>query len=132
MAGKKKRGWLRFHYTAEFRLDGSGPTWAADILREVRLPRWVYEAHDRGAAYFVRAPQRFSHGNTEARLRLMPGAPLPEVSLDILVDGTWDEDAVTMSPPASFADIHEEAEALLVLLGCRSPRFYHEKTKLSS
>ncbi len=131
MAGKKKRGWLRFHYAAEFRLDSSGPTWAADILKEVRLPRWVYEAHDRGAAYFVRAPQRLSQGMTEARLRLLPGAPMPEVGLDILIDGTWSEDDVLMSPPNAFADIHEEAEALLVLLGCRSPRFYHEKTRMS-
>ncbi len=131
MASKKRRGWLRYHYTAEFRIDASGPTWAADILKEVRLPRWVYEAHDRGAAYFVRAPQRLSLGHTEARLRLMPGSPMPEVSLDILVDGTWHEDDALGEPPSAFADIHEEAEALLVLLGCRSPRFYHVKTKMS-
>ena len=120
--------WLRFTYDGDVRLDPAGPTWAPAVLKEVRLPRWSYEVHDKGAAVFVRTPQKLSDGPAEARLWLRPAGGLPEVRLEILLEGRWSDDDERRSPPPSFADIREEAEALLVLLGCRSPRFKFRDT----
>ena len=117
------RSWLCRTFDASFQLDRGGPTWAAAVLREVRLPRWAYDGHDKGAAVFVRVPGKTADGPTEARLHLTPGHPLPEVRLTICIHGRWDADDERSLPPPSLADIYEEAEALLVLLGCRSPRF---------
>lgn len=121
--------WLTFTYHAQFRLDAGNPTWAASVLKEVRLPRWTYEAHDRGAAVFSRAPQRLPEGRAEARLRLLPSKPMPKVSLEVAVHGRWRPEDEDRRPPPSVADIIEEAEALLVLLGCRSPRFFHDSAE---
>ena len=122
-AGPAEMPFLRFSYEATFRLDPSGPTWSPAVLREVRLPRWGYAIHDRGTAVFARAEQRLEEGPTEARLRLTPGKPMPDVSLDIDINGRWSASDERMAPPPRFADILEEAEALLVLLGCRTPQF---------
>lgn len=123
-----RKSWLRHIYEAEFRLDSAGPNWAAQILREIRLPRWTYEGHDYGAAVFTRAPQKLPEGSTEVRLRLLPEKPKPHVSMEVDIEGRWTEDDEMRSPPMGMADIHEEAEALLVLLGCRSPRFHFVRT----
>lgn len=124
-----RRSWLRYRYEAEYRLDAAGPNWLPSVLKEVRLPRWTYEGHDRGAARFVRVTQKLPEGPAEARLAIGPERPLPEVVMTIDLEGRWQEDDRGRAPPAAFADILEEAEGLMVLLGCRSPRFFHEGTK---
>jgi hypothetical protein len=114
--------WLCHRYEASFQLDSRGPTWAPAVLQEVRLPRWSFEGVDKGAVVFVRATQPSPNGATEARLRLTPSSPRPEVTLEVCARGKWDVDDEDDPPPAAYADILEEAEALLVLLGCRSPQ----------
>lgn len=120
--------WLRYRYEAEYRLDAAGPNWLPSVLKEVRLPRWTYEGHDRGAALFVRVSQKLPEGPAEARLSIGPERPLPQVALEIDLGGRWSQDDQARPAPAAFADILEEAEGLLVLLGCRSPRFFHDAT----
>ncbi len=126
-----RRSWLRFGYEARFSLDPGGPTWATAVLREVRLPRWSFEHIDHGAVVFVRTVQDLGDGPAQARIWLKPGietgpaaaAKLPEVKLEVAVHGRWTNDDEVRSPPPAFGQLLEEAEALLVLLGCRSPRF---------
>ncbi len=126
-----RRSWLRFGYEARFSLDPGGPTWATAVLREVRLPRWSFEHIDHGAVVFVRTVQDLGDGPTQARVWLKPGqesgpaaqARLPEVRLEVAVQGRWTDEDEVRSPPPAFGQLLEEAEALLVLLGCRSPRF---------
>lgn len=120
--------WLCHRYEATFQLDDRGPTWAKSVMEEIRLPRWAYEGHDRGAAVFVRALQSGHGGPTEARLRLLPEAPKPSVTLEVSIQGRWTDDDETRPPAPGIADVLEEAEALLVLLGCRSPRFRRVET----
>ncbi len=122
------RCWLRFDYEADFELDPAGPTWDARVLRDVRLPRWTYDIHDRGWAVFTRVEQKLSDGPTTARLLLRPGRPRPDVRLEILVHGDWQADDDRRTPTPGLGGIKEEAEALLVLLGCRSPRFRYQET----
>lgn len=124
-----RRSWLVFGYDATFQLDPAGPTWDARVLRDIRLPRWGYDIHDRGWAVFLRTEQRLPEGPAIARLMLLPERPRPQVRLEILVQGPWEEDDERRTPPPSFADVREEAEALLVLLGCRSPRLRFVKTE---
>lgn len=121
--------WLRFHFRADFRLDAAKPRWTASVLKEVRLPRWTYESHDRYAAIFARAPQTTAMGPTEVSIRLLPGEPMPTVTMDIEVQGKWGDDDRGRHPHG-FGDIYEEAEALVILLGCRSPSFDLVKTEL--
>lgn len=117
-----RRSWLVFSYDATFQLDPAGPTWDARVLREIRLPRWGYDIHDKGWAVFRRTEQSLSDGPTTAKLMLLPERPLPRVRLEMWVHGTWQDDDERRTPPASLGIVKEEAEALLVLLGCRSPR----------
>lgn len=117
------RNWLRHIYEADFRLDAAGPTWAASVLRTVRLPRWTYEGHEYGAAILSRVPQKMTEGMTDVRIRILPEKPKAIISMEVDIRGNWSEDDEIRPPPPGMADIHEEAEALLVLLGCRSPKF---------
>ncbi len=126
-----RRSWLRFRYAASFHLDPGGPTWATAVLKEVRLPRWSFEHVDRGAVVFVRTLQDLADGPTLARLWLTPGDggdPRPTVELEVAVQGRWRDDDELRAPPPAFGDLLEEAEALLVLLGCRGPRFRLRET----
>lgn len=118
-----RRSWLRFSYEARFSLDPGGPTWATAVLKEVRLPRWSFEHVDKGAAVFGRTPLETSLGPADARIWLAPGTPFPQVLLEVAVPGRWTDDDEMRRPPPGFVHLLEEAEALLVLLGCRSPRF---------
>lgn len=117
-----RRSWLVFTYEATFQLDPAGPTWDERVLRDVRLPRWSYDIHDKGWAVFLRTEQKLSEGPTFAKLRLLPERPRPQVQLEVHVEGRWSDDDERRTPSPGLADIREEAEALLVLLGCRSPR----------
>lgn len=123
-----RRSWLRFDYDATFSLDPGGPTWATAVLKEVRLPRWSFELVDKGAAVFVRVLAETSLGTAETRLWLHPEKPLPHVRLQVAVQGRWMDDDEVRRPPPDFAHLLEEAEALLVLLGCRNPRFRWQGT----
>lgn len=125
----RTRGWLSFHYEAEYSLDAGNPNWAPTVLKEVRLPRWTYEGHDRGAAFFVRASTKSPDGPLEARLRIGPDRPLPDITLDVAIQGRWTEDDARRRPPEHIADVLEEAEALLVLLGCRGARLFFARTE---
>ena len=117
-----RRSWLVFCYDADFQLDAAGPTWDARVLRDVRLPRWGYDLHDKGWATFLRVEQRTQDGPAFAKLLLRPGTPRPEVRLEVHIEGRWTDEDERRTPPPGLGDIKEEAEALLVLLGCRSPR----------
>jgi len=123
-----RRFWLRFRYEATFSLDPGGPTWATAVLKEVRLPRWSFEWVDKGAAVFVRVEAETELGPAETRLWLHPEKPLPRVALEVAVPGRWTEDDEVRRPPPGFAHLLEEAEALLVLLGCRNPRLRWRET----
>ncbi len=122
------RNWLRHVYEADFRLDAAGPTWAASVLREIRLPRWTYEGHDYGHAILSRVTQKLADGPTDVRIKILPEPPRAHITMEVDIQGRWDEDDEQRAPPPGMADIHEEAEALLVLLGCRSPKFRHVRT----
>lgn len=127
-----RRSWLRFGYDATFSLDPGGPTWATAVLKEVRLPRWSFELVDKGAAVFVRTVEETSIGPAETRLWLVPERPMPQVRLQVAVQGRWTDDDEVRRPPPGFAHLLEEAEALLVLLGCRNPRFRWRETVRTS
>lgn len=117
---------MNYRYLGDVRVDQSGPNFSPAVLQTIRLPRWTYESQDMGASVFGRAQQRLPIGLTDAKLKLRPAKPLPAVELVISVYGrweVWDEDS---PPPPGFGDLKEEAEALLILLGCRSPRFRYD------
>lgn len=114
---------LRLRFDVAFALDRPRLTWNARVAEEVRLPTWSFEVKERGAVVFVRAEEDTSAGRATARLFLNEASDEgpAHAHIEVGIHGRW-EDAAERSPPIGAVDgLVEEAQALMVLLGCHAP-----------
>ena len=115
---------LRMRFDVAFAVDRPRMTWNARVAQEVRLPTWSFEVKERGTVVFVRAEQETTAGTAVARLFLHEAtdeAPA-QAHVEVGVTGRWREEHERAPPVAAVDGLVEEAEALMVLLGCHAPR----------
>jgi len=111
-------------FRMDFRTREKRPAWNPRVAEEVRLPTWTFEAAQQGSLVFVRSAEHVTGGDATARLFLTPASMEHPAAaqLDVAVHGRWSDEDEAHPPIGSVQDLVDEAEALLVLLGCVRPR----------
>lgn len=116
--------YLRLRFHMDFRTRDGGPKWNRFVARGIQLPTWSFEAEEGDELIFYRALESTPAGNASARLFVRRTGPdaSDRVTLEIAMRGRWKEKDERNPPLAAVEHMADEAEALLVLMGVRSPK----------